>query len=516
MTDKIKNIISRSDYFIPKLIFLFITFSLIHFGLGYAPKLIYTFGIVAFLVSINKYKPLYLFFICLFSIISAFYFPIGVFYGTPSFNIIASFFYTNKNEFYEFLSSLPIYLHIGVILILFFGFQCAKFKFHINKKFNLLFFLSFLIIFLHAPVKNYLEEKHFNLAESGYPEISFIKDFTKSFKSFNEQKILYSNLISKEDDFINVTSNNKYDTYIVVIGESARRDFLNFYGFPINNTPFINSINGIFFTNYTSASGATVMSLTNTLALNGKLENNIIALAKKAGFKTYWLSNQGSLSDSDTPIASIGKKADTYFFPKKFDYLPSINDGGGLNLLKPLKHAIEEKYQKKLIVVHLMGSHPPFCVRTNNRYEVFFESKELSCYVQSIKDTDNLLATIHKYLTESNSKWSMMYFSDHGLSRSEKERLNKATLLHNDKYRQNFEVPFFVTSYDSYKKDYITEKRSALNFMILFSQWTGIHENKINSDCQMLSNKFCKKQSFIIDFNNNVIDYSNLPSEVVY
>ncbi|HGJ5868523.1 phosphoethanolamine transferase [Arsenophonus nasoniae] len=511
----LKNIISRRDYFIPKLIFLFITFSLIHFGLGYRLKLIYVIGITVLMLSINKYRYLYLFFVYLFSIISAFYLPIGVFYGQPSLNMISSLFYTNEAESYEFLSSIPMFSIIGVISILFFGFQSAKFKFQINKKFSLLFFTAFLVIFLHAPVKNYIEEGYFNLADSGYPEISFMKDLIKSVNTLKEQKILYSNLISKKDDFRNVTSNSKYDTYVVIIGESARRDFLNFYGFHINNTPFMNSVNGIFFTNYTSASGATLISLINTLSLNKHLENNIVALAKKGGFKTYWLSNQGSLGDSDTPIASIGKKADTYFFPKKFDYTAN-KKGGDLNLLKPLKHAIEEKYQKKLIVLHLMGSHPPFCIRTNNRYDAYFESKELSCYVKSIRDTDDLLATIHKYLTQSNSKWSMMYFSDHGLSRSEKERLNKTTLLHNDKYRQNFEVPFFVTSYDSYKKDYITEKRSAFNFMLLFSQWTGIHEKKIDSDCQMLSNEFCEKQSFIIDFNNNVVDYSNLPSEVVY
>lgn len=36
----------------------------------------------------------------------------------------------------------------------------------------------------------------------------------------------------------------------------------------------------------------------------------VIDIAKKAGYETYWFSNQGYISDADTPITLVAKTAD--------------------------------------------------------------------------------------------------------------------------------------------------------------------------------------------------------------
>lgn len=57
----------------------------------------------------------------------------------------------------------------------------------------------------------------------------------------------------------------KYHTYVVVIGESARRDALGAFGGHWDNTPFASSVNGTLFTDYVAASGSTQKSLGLTL-----------------------------------------------------------------------------------------------------------------------------------------------------------------------------------------------------------------------------------------------------------
>ncbi|MDR5615319.1 phosphoethanolamine transferase [Arsenophonus sp.] len=513
LKDKIKNILSRSDYFIPKLMFLFITFSLVHFGLGYATKPIYTVGIVAFLVSINRLNFLYYLFVIIFSVIAAVYLPASIMYGQPSFNIASSILYTDQNEAKEFISTIPYYYFLVSILIISLSFYSLKFKFNVSKKLRITYLVVFLIILMHSPIKDKHSNDYIDISNSGYPEIKFFKDFYLSIKESNNEQSKVISLISKKDDFNSVKANNKYNTYVLVIGESARRDFMNFYGFKINNTPFMNSINGIFFTNYTSASGSTQLSLTNTLAISGNLSNNVISLAEKAGFHTIWLSNQGSIGIHDSPVASVGKKADKFTFIKKGDSDIENNKKNDNHLLPFIKSAINKTKRNKLVIIHLMGSHPPACARTNDNYDYFYENKEISCYIQSIKDTDNLLATIHEYLIESQSKWTMMYFSDHGLSIIDENNKNKLRLIHNDKYRQNFEVPFFITFYDSKEKIYINAKRSAFSFMTLFSEWTGINDDIINKTCNMISNEKCDNQNKIINFNNEIINYFDLPMQ---
>lgn len=513
LKEKIKNIISWSDCFIPKIMLLFITFSLIHYGLGYQPKFIYTIGIVAFLVFINSVKFLYISFIWIFTIISTIYFPIAILYGSPSFNILASLFYTNKDEAIGFLSLIPYYYYLFSLLILLLGVFCSRLKIKEIKYVSLISCIIFFIILLSTPIKDWSKKNSINILNTGYPEIKFIKEFYFSLSELNKENSKLENLIYQKDDFNPVVDKNKYNTYVMVIGESDRRDLMNFYGFHINNTPFMNSINGVFFTNYTSAAGSTNPSLTNTIAIKGKLSNNIISLANKAGFYTYWLSNQGSLGILDTPIASMGKKANKYHFLKKGDYGNSNNFSNDTGLLPFIKSAINENKKNKLIIIHLMGSHPPACNRTNNYYETFYKSKDISCYIQSIKNTDKLLNTIHHYLTKNHSKWSMMYFSDHGLSYANRNDINELRIMHGNKYRQNFEVPFFITSYDSKENFYIKEKRSAFSFMNLFSEWTGINDKIINKKCHMISNEKCENQNNVINFNNEIINYFDLPIE---
>lgn len=129
-----------------------------------------------------------------------------------------------------------------------------------------------------------------------------------------------------------------------------------------------------------------------------------------------------------------------------------------------------------------MGSHPPACNRKNDYYEIFYKSKDVSCYIQSIKETDNLLSKIYNELSLTKTKWSMMYFSDHGLSYTNRNDIQQLRIMHGSSYRQNYEIPFFITSYDSKEKIYIKEKRSALSFMSLFSEWTGIDDKIIDKN----------------------------------
>jgi glucan phosphoethanolaminetransferase (alkaline phosphatase superfamily) len=82
---------------------------------------------------------------------------------------------------------------------------------------------------------------------------------------------------------------------------------------------------------------------------------NFLTAYKEAGFKTFWLSNQISFGQFDTPVSVFAKEADVIQF---------MNLGGFTNnsnfdqiLLEPLQHAIADPAPKKLIVLHTLGNH---------------------------------------------------------------------------------------------------------------------------------------------------------------
>lgn len=96
-----------------------------------------------------------------------------------------------------------------------------------------------------------------------------------------------------------------------------------------------------------------------------------------------------------------------------------------------------ERTQPQLIVLHLMGSHPQACDRTQGKYETFVQSKETSCYLYTMTQTDDLLRQLYDQLRNSGNSFSMVYFSDHGLAF--KERGKRCSTAHDDQFQQNFQ-----------------------------------------------------------------------------
>ena len=492
------------------ILLFFVCFS--HFALGYEFKAIYALAVFLLLLAVNANKFIYLTSIIFLAFIAAIYYPTAMLYGEPSFNIATAMLYTDRKESFEFLSNIPYFYYVVSFLILLLGYTATRLKFEISNKFRLSFVSIFAVIFLQAPIKTAISEHHFSLLNTGIPEVKFLKQSLAAISSTIEEHKRINEMLSKNDDYPKLISAGEYDTYVIVIGESVRKDLLHSYGFALENTPFLDKINGKIFTNYISAAPSTVPSLTHTISEHVKIQNNIITLAKKADFYTYWISNQGSISGADPPIASIGKRADTPTFIKKGSFTSIENDD---ELIPYINAAIKQKVKnKKLIVVHLMGSHTPACERTNNEYDQFYLSNRISCYVQSVKNTDRLLGTIYDSLKLSNERWSMMYLADHGVSFSNRDMPSKLDLIHGDEYKENYSVPFFITSYNDVNREFITARVSGMNFLSLYSEWLGINIYQ-KPNCQFISNQDCKFSTSVLNFKNNIVSFDKLPNDII-
>lgn len=86
--------------------------------------------------------------------------------------------------------------------------------------------------------------------------------------------------------------------------------------------------------------------------------------------------------------------------------------------------------------------------------------------------TDDLLRKLYDQLRNSGSSFSLVYFSDHGLAFKERGK-DVQYLAHDDKYQQNFQVPFMVISSDDKAHRVIKARRSANDFLGFFSPVDG-------------------------------------------
>lgn len=480
---------------------------------GYCLRIFYPLTLLFILLLLLQFvRPLYRIVIVALTLISALYFPIGRLFGDPNYNALVSALYTNPEEAQGFLKTIPISYYVGSFVLLILGIIGLRRRLTAPfKQGHTVFMLVFVLTSIfYKPFKQVIVKGIFEITEIGFTPVKFSRELYQVAHSIYDDHKKIKDSLATEDTWKVLSASPKYQNYILVIGESERKDLRHNYGFSIKNTPFATQANGIFFDNYLSAGPSTVLSLTNTLARRHEndlqLHNNVISLAKKAGFYTYWISNQHYLGEHDTPISVIGKRADSPLFVKIVDPV-RFGNAKDTVLLPFIQSALADTTttKPKLIVVHLIGSHPPCRDRTDGQFDAYFYSKTLSCYIQSIRNTDRLLENMTHSAKSTGDSWSLLYFSDHGLALTKNDVFG-----HSDRYQENYRVPLFITSSSDIKQERITAYRSGLHFLTLFSQWSGIQEPSLQSGCHYLSDTPCQDQTSVILANRTRTDISCL------
>lgn len=229
---------------------------------------------------------------------------------------------------------------------------------------------------------------------------------------------------------LNVTCSEKTfsgpSTFIIVIGESASRDFLSAYGYQkYDSTPWLCSTASnpdfILFRHAYTSGVQTVYSLERALTeknqYNTKEFNQsftILDLAKKAGYTTWWFSSQGTISDADTPITLVAETADNSAWLE--DTLANTKEMKYDNDLLPYLKKLNPG-KNNFVIFHIMGSHDNFYNRYPPEFTKWGDPKvdipEVG-YANSLAYTDQFLQKVYDYASKNLNLQVMLYFSDHG------------------------------------------------------------------------------------------------------
>lgn len=435
-------------------------------------------------VNIGKYTVLGLLFIFLCSSKKTFWgiaFPIGFFaflyspfatiYGQPDFQSLISVFNTTREESLEFLSLIPLktYLQAPFCLIFIFlaYYLATKLSLHPYKNKTIVFIsLITLALFTHPT--------------------NFFDNLTAGIKVTQKELNDLDKLIGKSSWGKSSLAPQKYKDYILVIGESARRDYFQVYGYPVKDTPFLASSPATIVKGLTSGDTYTIGSLrlmltqANIQTWAPRYDRNIIDLAKSANMDTIWLSNQGFEGDSHSPISAIATRAHIVKFASKG--ISDTTNFSDYRLLSQLQEVLNKPTtESRFIVLHTMGSHPNVCKRIYDIPDPY-QAKDknyqyIACYLTSIKKTDHflelLVTQMHQYQAATNRKFSIIYFSDHGLTHTTKSN-HETVLIHYPISYFQYNVPLIKIDSDEIDHRVIESRKSALHFTEGLATWMGI------------------------------------------
>lgn len=290
-------------------------------------------------------------------------------------------------------------------------------------------------------------------------------------------------LLSKDKyggQFSNVSSDNEQEELaVVIIGESTTRHHMSLYNYSRETTPLLDSRKNelMVYTDVISPHTHTIYSLEKVLTLANhehpelKKAGSVLQLMNKAGFDTYWISNQNPIGIDETLVTSIAKSAtNTYFInTKSWETATPYDD----QVLFPLKRILTKREKKKFIILHLMGTHASYSQRYSPEFDRFrdtpstiFKSRQafevINAYDNAVLYNDYVVNSVIDLVKQQKQPAYVVYFSDHGEEVYETKSMGSHQ--EDNGTKPMYDIPFVLWLSDKYKQQdskhqYVTDRK---------------------------------------------------------
>lgn len=421
--------------------------------------------------------------------------------------VLYTVFETNYNELTGFLNSYSKWYYVLIVVTYIFTLIFLIFKVN-TVRYKHKYYIELVVLVCIAISYRFYERSLSLLVFNTYLE----------YKTFSAE---ISKDISKSTSkyFTNVNNSDDEALYVVIIGESTTRNNMGIYDYYRDTNPNLNKVKNelYLFKNVISPHIQTILSLDKVLSIgdyhhpeNNKL-GTVIQLANQAGFETYWLSNQKPIGAYESLVSLYAKASKNRFYvsniyedSNKYDEI----------LLPKLKESISEKPSKKMIFLHLEGSHisyhkkypesfnfftdePQTQFKTDEAYQVINE------YDNSIRYNDFIVSQVIEMVKKANKNSYVVYFSDHG----EEVFKDYEYFGHHESIGSNamFEIPFIVwTSYQYNEKSTINfneqldRKYNLEDFIYSFSEISRIKFDQFQPTKSIFNTYFQFKKRIIL------------------
>jgi len=382
--------------------------------------------------------------------------------------IIKTLFGTDMQESWEFVVQYRYYIlkYISILLATFGLFyisvlRCAdRQRHHISNRVLVAWILFALVAHL---------DKSMRISS---PVIYFPHFYSKWQSDLTELKrldiIMQEGVSSSRLSSMRYTAEMDRNTVVWVIGESSTKANWSLYGYGRDTTPKIESVRDelLVFDGVYAAAATTVPAfermLTPATLADSELwreEPSLILMAKQAGYRIYWISNH---TTDAYGILSI--------FANQADEIAMTNRGKARgegsfdsSVLSPYTKALADPYDKKLIIVHLLGSHPAYSYRYPKKYSLYsgtFDDTVATTLLEDGRDSwavafrnfyDNsvqygdeiryrLLEILQSSKESNNSSW--LYHPDHGEDVCHHTNFSG----HNKRVKEQWEIPMLFWS----------------------------------------------------------------------
>ena len=249
----------------------------------------------------------------------------------------------------------------------------------------------------------------------------------------NMQELLTANAQLPPLQNLTDTHAGRPGTLVLVIGESTNRQRMSLYGYPRATTPRLDAMRDRLqvFDNVVTPRPYTIEALQQVLTFADEQNPDaylttpsIINLMKQAGYKTFWITNQQTMTERNTMLTTFSKQADEQVYLNNNREQNARQYDG--EVLAPFSQALADQAPRKLIVVHLLGTHMSYKYRFPAAYTQFSDRQGVPAWVSNdqlptynsydnaVLYNDFVVSSLIDRLSGSRANGFLLYLSDHG------------------------------------------------------------------------------------------------------
>ncbi|MDF9616227.1 phosphoethanolamine transferase CptA [Pseudomonas entomophila] len=272
-------------------------------------------------------------------------------------------------------------------------------------------------------------------------------------------------------------------TLVLVLGESTTREHMHVYGYNRDTTPNLDALaasdKGLtVFRNVVSPRPYTIEVMQQILTFGDEehpdrflTDPSLINLMKQAGYKTFWITNQQTMTKRNTMLTTFSQQTDepVYLNNQRNQNASQYDDV----VLPPFEKALQDPAPKKLIIVHLLGTHMDYRYRYPAQYEHFKDKQgapaalspdqveTYNFYDNAVRYNDFVVSSLIKRYSASTPNGFLLYLSDHGedvYSSGNHDRLGRNE---GDPTRPMYTIPFLLWTSPSWQASHPRDLQAA-------------------------------------------------------
>ncbi|MDH0293294.1 phosphoethanolamine transferase CptA [Pseudomonas sp. GD04087] len=301
----------------------------------------------------------------------------------------------------------------------------------------------------------------------------------------NMQKLLQQNASLPPLQDLKDSSGDAPRTLVLVLGESTTRQHMHLYGYGRDTTPNLDALaasgQGLtVFQNVVAPRPYTIEVMQQILTFGDEqnpdkflTDPSLINLMKQAGYKTFWITNQQTMTKRNTMLTTFSQQTDEQaYLNNQRNQNASQYDGV---VLDPFEKALKDPAQKKFIVVHLLGTHMDYRYRYPDEFAYFKDRQgapsalsddqveTYNFYDNAVRYNDFVVSSLIKRYSAANANGFMLYLSDHGeevYSSGNHDRLGRNEM---DPTRPMYTIPFMVWTSPSWQAEHPRDLQAVAN-----------------------------------------------------